>query len=167
MKTTKRRCKHCSSKFLASQKEVKRGNAKFCSRRCFGAFRRVNNIPKEPNVICAYCNKPFYKNESKRKNSKHGVYFCCREHKDKGQGLESGIPEIQPPHYGENSGVRSYRTKALKHYPNECNRCSYSTVPAILVVHHKDLSRSNNSLDNLEILCPNCHALEHKFSLSS
>ncbi len=164
MKTIERECKHCCSKFRALQKEVKRGNSKFCSRSCFGAYRKANKTPKNPNVICAYCNQPFYKNESKKKNSKHGIYFCSRKHKDKGQGLEFGISKIHPPHYGDGHGIRNYRSKALKNYPNECNRCGYSAAPSILVVHHKDRNRFNNNLDNLEILCPNCHALKHKLS---
>lgn len=31
----------------------------------------------------------------------------------------------------------------------------------ILKVHHKDRNRKNSLPDNLEILCPNCHDLEH------
>jgi 5-methylcytosine-specific restriction endonuclease McrA len=42
-----------------------------------------------------------------------------------------------------------------------CNRCGFDAHPEILTVHHKDRDRSNNLTDNLEVLCPNCHALEH------
>ena len=42
-----------------------------------------------------------------------------------------------------------------------CNRCGYTKHPEILVGHHKDRNRNNNSIVNIEILCPNCHALEH------
>lgn len=44
---------------------------------------------------------------------------------------------------------------------NQCNRCSYNETPKILGVHHKDHDRTNNLLENLEVLCPNCHSLEH------
>jgi 5-methylcytosine-specific restriction endonuclease McrA len=30
-----------------------------------------------------------------------------------------------------------------------------------LTVHHKDRNRKNNTRENLEILCPICHAIEH------
>ncbi|MBI3573571.1 hypothetical protein HY090_00790 [Candidatus Kaiserbacteria bacterium] len=28
-------------------------------------------------------------------------------------------------------------------------------------MHHKDRNRNNNSLGNLELICPNCHYEEH------
>lgn len=43
----------------------------------------------------------------------------------------------------------------------ECNRCGYNTEPNILHVHHRDRNRSNNTTENLEVLCPNCHTLKH------
>ena len=44
---------------------------------------------------------------------------------------------------------------------NHCNRCGYNIEPRILGVHHKDRNRNNNDMSNLEVLCPNCHSLEH------
>jgi Zn finger protein HypA/HybF involved in hydrogenase expression len=44
----------------------------------------------------------------------------------------------------------------------KCERCGYSETPEILGVHHKDRNRNNNLIDNLEVLCPNCHSLEHR-----
>lgn len=43
----------------------------------------------------------------------------------------------------------------------ECNRCGYNEHPQILQVHHIDRNRDNNKDDNLEVLCPNCHTLDH------
>lgn len=45
----------------------------------------------------------------------------------------------------------------------KCERCGLKNwlnglIP--LELHHKDGDHYNNDLDNLEILCPNCHALE-------
>ena len=31
----------------------------------------------------------------------------------------------------------------------------------IMVVHHKNRNRKDNNVENLEVLCPNCHALLH------
>lgn len=41
-----------------------------------------------------------------------------------------------------------------------CQRCGWDIAP-ILELHHKDRNRKNNTLSNLEFLCPNCHTLEH------
>ena len=43
----------------------------------------------------------------------------------------------------------------------QCQRCGYNNEPLILGIHHKDRNRHNNDISNLEILCPNCHSLEH------
>lgn len=55
----------------------------------------------------------------------------------------------------------NYRNKAFKHYSPVCARCGFAHLLA-LEVHHKDRDRSNNNLDNLEIVCANCHTIEHK-----
>jgi DNA-directed RNA polymerase subunit M/transcription elongation factor TFIIS len=47
---------------------------------------------------------------------------------------------------------------------DECERCGWKEVPEILRVHHLDRDRSNNALENLEILCSICHDKEHYFS---
>lgn len=54
----------------------------------------------------------------------------------------------------------SYRKNALKYYGSICNRCNYN-IERALIVHHKDRNRSNNNINNLEVLCANCHLLEH------
>lgn len=112
------------------------------------------------NVVCAVCNKAFHKSPSKIKLSKSGLFFCTRKHKDQANRL-NGIKEIHPPHFGNGSGKKDYRTRALKHYPLICNRCGYNKFIKALVVHHTDHNRSNNVLSNLEVLCPTCHWEHH------
>lgn len=46
-----------------------------------------------------------------------------------------------------------------------CERCGFAKLE-ILHVHHKDRNREHNELDNLELICPNCHAEEHYFENS-
>lgn len=112
-------------------------------------------------IECAYCHKKFIKPNSKLENSKSGLYFCCREHKDLAQQIGSGgeFDKIRPDHYGKYlDDSQNYRLKALRTYSNKCAICNYDEEPKILQVHHIDENRSNNKLDNLIILCPNCHA---------
>ncbi|MBP9691052.1 HNH endonuclease [Candidatus Woesebacteria bacterium] len=64
--------------------------------------------------------------------------------------------------------VRAYKilkTRLLKNRGTHCERCDYDTFE-ILQIHHKDRDRTNNSLENLELICPNCHALEHYYEES-
>lgn len=42
----------------------------------------------------------------------------------------------------------------------ECARCGYDNA-LVMEVHHKDRNRGNNAIENLEVLCANCHRLEH------
>lgn len=45
---------------------------------------------------------------------------------------------------------------------HKCNKCGLTEwlgVPIPLEIHHKDGDHLNNELDNLELCCPNCHAL--------
>ena len=48
--------------------------------------------------------------------------------------------------------------KTYRYYHKKCERCSNSED---LLVHHIDRDRSNNEIDNLEVLCTSCHAVEH------
>lgn len=51
------------------------------------------------------------------------------------------------------------------YFEHKCYHCGMTEwlgqhIP--IELHHKDHDHANNNLDNLEILCPNCHALKHK-----
>lgn len=62
-------------------------------------------------------------------------------------------------------GHSTYRIRALKHYNNKCNRCGFDN-PKALEIHHKDKNRENNDISNLEVVCANCHTIEHKVNVS-
>ena len=110
-------------------------------------------------IECAYCGKRLIKSKSKLLCSKTGLYFCCREHKDLAQRIESGerFNELRPLHYGE--VYSNYRLLAFRNYPHECAVCGYHDDDdmSLLEVHHIDENRENNDLKNLIVLCPNCH----------
>jgi len=71
------------------------------------------------------------------------------------------MPEIQPNHYGTGNGESSYRRLALLEYGYKCQKCGYEANKAAIEVHHKDHNRENNTIENLEVLCANCHAIHH------
>lgn len=56
--------------------------------------------------------------------------------------------------------LRSLKLRLLGVRGEKCERCDYDKRE-ILVVHHKDRNRKNNVLENLELICPNCHGEEH------
>lgn len=54
------------------------------------------------------------------------------------------------------------RYQVLTEQDHKCNRCkldSWLGEPITLELEHKDGDNQNNSRDNLEFLCPNCHSL--------
>ncbi|WP_394999919.1 HNH endonuclease [Acinetobacter sp.] len=153
-------CEYCKKEFEADNYQVKIGWAKFCSRECglTGGAKKRN--PRIPNTVCAYCEKSFYKKECMKKYSKCGLYFCSRA--CRGMGMRYDISLI-PFKNRENGNIdsRTYRKIAFKDREKKCNRCGYQKHIRILQVHHIDRNRKNNKYNNLEILCPTCHAEEH------
>ena len=59
----------------------------------------------------------------------------------------------------------NYRKLALAHYAPLCVHCGFG-IKAVLEAAHLDGDRSNNAINNLAILCPNCHKM-HDLDLIS
>ena len=157
MKTQEIICRTCLHSFSAQIREINRGNGIYCSAKCSSNRPRT---PKQPNHKCSRCTKLFYRPKSKsdERQTKHGFLFCSRKCKDNSQRI-GGIKEIQPKHYG--TSTADYRALAFANLLNQCARCGFDKHLKVLEVHHKDRNRSNNQLENLEILCPTCHTIEH------
>lgn len=129
--------------------------------------KRFENNRQE--VQCAYCGEKFFKQKSKINHSRSGLYFCCREHKDLAQRLNSGdeFNNIRPKHYGISDGKSGYRKRAYEIYEHKCAICNWDEDKDMLEVHHIDENRENNEDDNLIILCSICHRklTSHKYKL--
>jgi len=67
---------------------------------------------------------------------------------------------MRPAHYGD-IGVTYRRLKLQKVEELKCEECGYNKHPEILQVHHIDRDRTNNTIDNLKLLCPTCHEEDH------
>ena len=121
-------------------------------------------------VKCAYCGKDFDKKISSLSNSKSGLYFCCREHKDLAQRIESGqiFSSLRPSHYGKDI-IMNYRKTAFEVYPHKCFICGWDEDEDILEVHHLNENHSDNRVENLRIICPTCHRkiTLHKYKLEN
>lgn len=153
-----RNCLYCNEIFYPPEKEIKRGNGQFCNRSHSAKYKGLKTRVVV-DVTCAFCGISFKRNPRKLYQSKSGLHFCTREHKDLAQRI-GGIKEIQPSHFGTIG--RNYRTTAFRIYEKKCADCGYDEFPEILQVHHIDEDRSNNKPENLVVLCPNHHALRHR-----
>jgi hypothetical protein len=155
----KKICLTCEKEFEALQRELNRGNGKYCSRECSNNRSTWRNRSKTMAVLtCAGCAVEFERQECRVHDSKSGLNFCSRKCKDSAQSISGNCPEIRPEHYGD--GKSSYRDRALRHYGAVCSRCAYSEIEQMLDVHHRDKNREHNEIENLEVLCVWCHALE-------
>lgn len=77
------------------------------------------------------------------------------------QGLENGMK-------GKKSISKHIRRYLFEKYNNKCQLCGWgetnpytNLIP--LQIHHIDGDCHNNSEENLQLLCPNCHALTETF----
>lgn len=64
----------------------------------------------------------------------------------------------------KNSKARTgnLRTALIGIRGHKCECCGLSEWqgrPIVLEIHHKDCDHHNQELDNLQLLCPNCHSL--------
>ncbi len=153
-------CSYCGKTFLRANHLIEKNQTVFyCSIECKNKARET-----KVDLVCEYCGKQFKRRPSALANSRSGHVFCSKKCKDNAQKIydnenASKFSDMVPPHYGT---ATDYRLLALLNKPAKCERCGYDANPLALDVHHKDRNRNNNSIDNLEILCANCHAIEHR-----
>lgn len=146
-------CDYCGKEYL-KRVYKKKYKHNYCSLQCAKVGQR-----DRVELECSYCGKKFERTKGKLRLAKHDVYFCSRSCKDYAQRLDGGCPEIHPPHYG-NGGKKSAHVKEYKADHVVCEGCG-DKRKFLLVTHHKDCDRSNNSVENLEVVCWNCHAIRH------
>ncbi len=149
-------CDECGNLHSKQKRHWKPLN--FCSKPCAAALKSKScRIDKE----CSFCKNKFSKKLSSLQNSKSGLFFCSRKCKDEGQKLINNIKAVWPDHYGIGDGISGYRKLALDFYGKKCTVCGFDEVKGILQVHHRDMNRLNNYVENLQVLCPNCHMTIH------
>lgn len=169
-------CKQCNAEFSVAN--YRKDTALFCSRKCLGLSTRY-----QCTTVCAICQTEFTHIASRANKAK----YCSQKCYNKAQN-EKGTVQYECAHchtvfLDSPSHKRKYCSRACinkaskerwnpafstvrnimlkRNMLSHCNRCGYKEHPNILGVHHRDRNRRNNSLENLEVLCPNCHSLEH------
>ncbi len=141
-------CTFCNKRFLKAKRFILEKN--YCCKDHADKGRQKRIV-----VSCAYCGKEKDMTLSKRNKSKTKTYFCNRDCQTAAQTWGSGVDYT----CNYKDGKQLYRTYALRTYPNECAECGYNDYVGVLDVHHIDGDRSNNSIDNLIVLCPIHHTM--------
>ena len=156
------RCKLCGEAILyksnRSLKEVKL--KKFCNKSCATTYNNMKYPKRKENLKGKFCIECGTKLKRKGKYCSKSCQstYQYKEYIDNWKkGKESGIKgkyEVSP-----------YLKRYLREkYGNKCCKCGWSEINPFtnkipLEVEHKDGNYLNNSEDNLELLCPNCHSL--------
>lgn len=61
--------------------------------------------------------------------------------------------------YARASAVKPHLIKKRGHRCEECHITEWRGLPVVLEIHHIDGDRTNNAVDNLFLICPNCHSM--------
>lgn len=147
-------CKLCSKTFKAKPSWIKNGGGKFCSRACAHTSNRKGTM-----VSCFTCGSESYKQRRAINGSKSGKLFCSKSCQTKWRNTEF----INEKHANWKGGLHAYRRIKTQSGDAEiCTLCKISDK-RILAVHHVDENRKNNTIENLQWLCHNCHHLVHHY----
>lgn len=76
-----------------------------------------------------------------------------------GQGWNKGQQLKDWSLYTRISHLKSHLIELRGHKCENCGNSEWFDQPIKLEVHHIDGNRTNNNLENLQLLCPNCHSL--------
>ncbi len=145
-------CNICCNSFYVKPSHIKLGWGKYCSQGCRNISQR-----KGKEISCSSCGKKVYLAPARLIHSKSGKHFCSK----KCQTVWRNSYFIREKHQNWTGGESVYRDiLKLTQAPMVCYLCKIDNEK-VLVAHHIDHNRKNNSADNLVWLCLNCHFLTH------
>jgi ribosomal protein L37E len=117
----------------------------FCSSACYG-------ISCRKEIACHVCGKLILAGFNKKTCSRS----CANKNRE-------GIKYTGARLKDKAIDLRRIKIKLFGIKGKVCERCGYNKSE-ILQVHHKNRNREDDSIENLEIICPNCHYEEHHLS---
>lgn len=168
-------CARCGTLTMRGVKNWRRTGEVYCSGKCYGKSLPVTEKQ------CQWCGKTFT-----YQRSRWSTEFCNRSCAERrhceacGKKLVGWAPGIRGSNRKRFCSIQcgqiAYHAKrpvkisypvvafasALRNGQTvACIRCGVNDLRCI-VVHHRDRNRKNNISSNLEILCANCHMIEHR-----
>jgi hypothetical protein len=144
-------CTECGNEFIGKIKDKR----KFCSQSC-GAKHNNKKYPKRANINklknCLHCGVKLNSNQIK---------FCSREcssthyQQENFKKIENGDISFS---------ATLYKRYLIYKHGEKCMKCGWHEVNPTtglvpIQLEHKDGKSENHNLNNLELLCPNCHSL--------
>jgi len=139
-------CFNCKKPFLNP-----RSKKRFCSHSCAASYNNIINVKYNYCIICGkkipswrkYCSLKCF-GKANRKNSFYR--------------LENG----------KKVGEKTIKRYLIHKFGNKCMECGWDKINPItgnvpIQLDHVDGNSENNNLNNLKLLCPNCHSLTPTF----
>ena len=155
-----KQCKHCGKDIPFE----KRDND-FCNRSCSASYNNMgkvrNGSPLSEHQYCLNCGKEITRRNSYCNNTCYAEYQRSEYIKRWKKGEETGT-------IGKDDVATAVRRYIFEKHNNACECCGWSKINPYtqlipLQIHHIDGDCTNNSEENLQLLCPNCHALTENF----
>lgn len=161
-------CKNCGKSFMKHLSAISHNN--FCSKSCAGTFngkKYPKRIKKKiDNINCKFCET--CKSPISDSNKKYCSLHCFHEFQK-----NTSIKNWKNGEVAATSGVtlnikQFIRNYLIKESGNKCSKCGWNIIHSVtkkcpLEINHIDGNPTNNDISNLEVLCPNCHALTPNF----
>ena len=153
-------CKYCGKIIPYEKREND-----FCNHSCSASYNNQgvcrNGNPLPEHSYCLNCGKEITRSNKFCDNT------CAAEYREKEyikrwkEGKEDGLSG----NYGVITAVKRY---IFKKNDNKCEHCHQNYINpytnlSILQIHHIDGDCTNNKEENLQLLCPNCHAMTENY----
>lgn len=104
---------------------------------------------------------------------KRALKFGCYRPNQAGVGMKKAAPRIpleeiivknlHPYYQSFKLKIRLVRERIKEHKCERCGIKEWKNQPLSMELHHKDGDRCNHLLENLLLLCPNCHSQTETF----
>lgn len=155
----KRYCLYCGKEIVGGDYRKK-----FCNHSCAASYNNKGVVRngKPKNKQCLYCGKELKKGQTKFCSSEHQKLYRYSEYIQRWKsGEETGL-------VGKYEMAANVRQYIFEKNNNECEICHKNyinpyTGNSVLQIHHKDGDCTNNKEENLQLLCPTCHAMTENF----
>lgn len=147
-------CPQCNKTILYEKK-----NLAFCCKSCSVSYN--NLLRPKLTKRCQQCKKPF-----------SGIKFCsseCSSQSRRESSIQQWLNGEHPGYTGKSKQLCAWvRLYLFETRGTQCSQCGWDekhpmdNLP-LTEIDHIDGDASNNKLENLRILCPNCHSMTPTF----
>lgn len=136
------KCSNCNKSF-----EYEKRKCKFCSHSCSATYNNLGKLKSGCYALkpCIGCGK-LTKNRKYCSNKCFSKYYRIERAK-----------QIAIDGFLTNKHEKWYLEETRGHRCEFCGLTEWLNEPIPLDFHHRDGDSDNNHLDNVQLICPNCH----------